>query len=190
MTKFNHLTNEKRDMIEYLINTKNNFTYIAKAIGNDRTTIAKEIKNNRYIKSNYYSPFDSKGIIDAVNKCKQLKKPPYVCNACSNKSRCFKHHLYYKSNIAQENYKNKLSESRQGVNITKEHVDEIEKIIVPLIKYKKQSVNQVFINHSDILDFSKVTFYNYVDSGVISLSNLDLPKKVKYKKRKKKNNKI
>ena len=71
------------------------------------------------------------------------------------------------------------------MNITQEHIEEIENIIVPLIKYKKQSVNQVFINHSDILDFSKVTFYNYVDNGVLSLTNLDLPKKVKYKPRKK-----
>ncbi len=38
------------------------------------------------------------------------------------------------------------------------------------------------------MDFSKVTFYNYVDSSVLSLTNLDLPKKVKYKKRKERKN--
>ena len=189
MAKFNHLTKENRDLIERLINLNNNFTYIGKAISKDRTTISKEIKSNRYIKSNYYSPFDSKGILEAVGKCKLLNKPPYVCNTCKNKNHCMKHHLYYNSRTAQENYEAKLSESRQGVNITPEHIDEIEKMIVPLIKYKKQSVNQVFINHSDILNFSKVTFYNYVDNGVLSLTNLDLPKKVKYKKRKKINNK-
>lgn len=184
MTKFNHLTLEQRDIIENLINKNYTFTYIGKAINTDRTTISKEIKNNRYIKSNYYSPFDLKAIIDATNKCNRLTKPPYVCNTCNCKNKCFKHHLYYKSRIANENYKTKLSESRQGVNITPDHIDEIEQIIVPLIKYKKHSVNQVFINHSDILDFSKVTFYNYVNNGVVSLTNLDLPKKVKYKKRK------
>ena len=189
MTKFNHLTKENRDLIEHLINLKNNFTYIGKAINKDRTTISKEIINNRYIKSNYFSPFDQKGILDAANKCNLLLKPPYVCNTCKNKNHCIKHHLYYNAKTAQENYETKLSESRQGVNITPERIDEIEKMIVPLIKYKKQSVNQVFINHSDILNFSKVTFYNYVDNGVLSLSNLDLPKKVKYKKRKKSNNK-
>ena len=189
MAKFNHLTKENRDLIEHLINLKSNFTYIGNAIGKDRTTISKEIKNNRYIKSNYYSPFDSKGILQAVSKCKLLNKPPYVCNTCKNKNYCVKHHLYYNAKTAQENYETKLSASRQGVNITPEHIDEIERMIVPLIKYKKQSINQVFINHSDILNFSKVTFYNYVDNGVLSLSNLDLPKKVKYKKRKKSNNK-
>ena len=54
-----------------------------------------------------------------------------------------------------------------------------------MIKDKKQSVNQVYINHSDILYFSKTTFYKYVDIGVFSLTNADLPKKIKYKKRKK-----
>jgi transposase, IS30 family len=56
--------------------------------------------------------------------------------------------------------------------------------IVPLIKHKKQSVNQVYINHSDILYFSKTTFYKYVDIGIFSLTNADLPKKIRYKKRK------
>ena len=34
---------------------------------------------------------------------------------------------------------------------------------------------------------SKVTFYRYVNQGILSLTNIDLPKKIKYKKRKKKN---
>ena len=187
MTKFNHLSRENRDVIEHLINTNYNFTYIGNAINVDRTTISKEIRNNRYIKSNFYSPFDSKAIKNVVNKCPFLQKPPYVCNTCKQKNKCQKHHIYYNAKVAQENYEKKLSESRQGVNITPEHIDEIERIIVPLIKYKKQSINQVYINHSDILDFSKVTFYNYIDNGILSLSNIDLPKKVKYKKRKSSN---
>ena len=35
---------------------------------------------------------------------------------------------------------------------------------------------------------SKITFYRYVNNNVLSLKNIDLPKKVKYKKRKKKYN--
>ena len=65
----------------------------------------------------------------------------------------------------------------------------VNKNIVPLIKNKKQSVNQVFINHPDILPFTKTTFYTYVNKGIINLTNLDLPRKVKYKKRTQKENK-
>ena len=39
MTKFNHLSRENRDVIEHLINTNYNFTYIGNAINVDRTTI-------------------------------------------------------------------------------------------------------------------------------------------------------
>lgn len=109
-----------------------------------------------------------------------------MCNTCENKNRCRKHKLYYNSRFAQKHYESVLVEARFGADITPEEIEEIEKIIVPLIKNKKHSVNQVFINHLDILNFSKSTFYKYVNDGLLSLINLDLPKKVKYKKRKKK----
>ena len=186
MINYNHINREQRDIINHLINQGKSFTYIGDAISKDRTAISREVRRNRYLKSNRFYAFDIKGINLALSKCKKLSKPPYVCNTCPKKNTCGLHHLYYNSKIAQDNYDNNLKNSRQGVNITEEHINEIENIIVPLIKNKKQSVNQVYINHSDILDFSKVTFYNYVNSGVISLTNLDLPKKVKYKKRKQK----
>lgn len=186
MTNQEHLTKEQRDVIQYLINQGKTFTYISQSIGKDRTTISKEIKRNRYIKSKFYSEFDEKGITRSIDGCNKLKNPPYVCNNCKNLRYCRNHHLFYNSNLAQTNYENTLKDSRTGVNISYEQINEIENIIVPLIKDKKQSINQVYSNHSDILPFSKVSFYHYVNNGVISLSNYDLPKKVKYKKRKKK----
>ena len=185
---YNHLSKEQRDIIQHLINQGKTFSYISKSIGKDRTTIAKEIKRNRYIKSNFYDEFDKKGINQSIEKCDYLLKPPYVCNNCFNKQICKKHHLYYNSNEAQKHYDILLSESRQGINTTSETIDEIENAIVPLIKDKKQSINQIYSNHSDILSMSKVTFYNYVNQGILSLTNSDLPKKVKYKKRKVKKN--
>lgn len=190
MTNYNQLNEEQRETIQLLINKNKNFTYIGNAIGANRTTVSREIKRNRYIKSNHYEAFNQKGIEDATNKCEKLKIPPYVCNSCPCKNSCFKHHLYYKSEIAQEHYDEILSSSREGFNITPDEIDEIEKQIIPLIKDKKQSVNQVYANHSDIIYFDKSTFYRYVNDGVFSLTNTDLPKKVKYKKRKQKRNKI
>ena len=185
MANYSQLVREQRDNIQILINLNKSFTYIGNSINVDRTTISKEIKRNRYIKSNFYEAFDQKGIQDAINKCSKLSKPPYVCNNCPNKNTCNKHHLYYNSKIAQEHYENVLTTSREGIDITPNDIDEINSIIVPLIRDKKQSVNQVYINHSDILYISKPTFYKYIDLGILSLCNLDLPKKVKYKPRKK-----
>ena len=183
---YNHLNKDQRDIIQYMIDKNYSFTQIGNAISKDRTTISKEIKRNRYLKSyTCDKPFDSKNINKAVNECVKLSKSPYVCNTCKSKGGCRKNKLYYQSNIANEHYKSNLIISRQGVDITPEIIDEIEQSIVPLIKKKKQSINQVYINHSDILYFSKPTFYKYVDLGVLSLTNTDLPKKVKYKERKK-----
>lgn len=188
MTKYRQLVKEQRTVINSMINHKETFTSIGKAIGVDRTSVSKEIRRNRYIKSNFYSPYDFNGIKKAESNCPLLKKPPYVCNRCFNKTKCFKHKLYYNDRIAQNHYEEKLVDARTGIDITPEEVETIENTIVPLIKDKHQSINQIYSNHPDILYFAKSTFYRYVELGVFSLTNLDLPKKVKYKKRKRKNN--
>ena len=184
MINYRQLNSLQRETIQILLNKGKTFTEIGEAIGKDRTTVSKEIKRNRYIKSYFYEPFDIKGINDAVSKCTNLKNKPYVCNTCSKKNHCNKHHLYYEYKLAQKNYEQNLIDSRTGVDIKPEVINDIEMQIVPLIKNKKQSVNQVYINHSDILCFSKTTFYKYVDIGIFSLTNADLPKKIRYKKRK------
>ena len=189
MTNYNQLTRENRETIQILILKGKTFTYISKSINVDRTTISREIKRNRYIKSNFYEPFDKKGIEEAIVKCELLQKPPYICNNCPNKIYCNKHKLFYDASIAHEHYEQLKTYSRSGIDITPEVIEEIENSIVPLIKDKHQSINQIYANHDDLIYFSKPTFYKYIDMGVFSLSNLDLPKKVKYKKRKRKYNK-
>lgn len=187
MTNYTQLYKEDRDSIEELLKKGDSFTDIAKEIKKDRTTISKEIRRNRIIRSSFYTLYNEKGIQKAVDSCDRLKKPPYVCNNCPFKNSCTKHHLYYNAKAAQVHADEVKSESRKGIDATEEEINIINKNIVPLIKDKKQSVNQVFTNHPDILPFTKTTFYSYVNNGIINLTNLDLPRKVKYKKRKKKN---
>ena len=55
MTNYNQLNASQRETIQILFNKGKSFTDIGLAIGKDRTTISKEIKRNRYIKSNFYS---------------------------------------------------------------------------------------------------------------------------------------
>lgn len=187
MTNYNQLNEEQREVIQAFISKGKTFTFIGEAIKADRTTVSREIKRNRYIKSNFYDPFDQKGIEESIDRCEILKKPPYVCNNCRNKTYCNKHRLYYNSKLAQKNADEILKESRTGIDATQETIEQIENSLVPLIKDKKQSVNQIYTNHSDLLYMHKTTFYRYVEKGIFSLTNLDLPKKVKYKLRKHKN---
>lgn len=188
MTNYNQLYKEDRDTIEELLKKKCNFTDIANQINKDRTTISKEIRRNRMLRSNFYSAYSEKGINIAANGCVKLQKPPYVCNTCPHKNSCTKYHLYYNAKEAQKHSDEIKSESRKGIDATEEEITLINKNIVPLIKDKKQSVNQVYANHPDILPFTKTTFYTYVNNGIIDLTNIDLPRKIRYKKRKKKVN--
>lgn len=186
MTNYKHISITERDIIQQLTNLNYNFSDIAKIINVDRTTISKKIKRNRYLKYIHYLPHSKSGITKAVKSCSLLSKPPYVCNKCKNKSSCTKPKLYYNSKIAQERYDEIKVSSRSGFNISEEEIDVIEKSIIPLIKNKKHSINQIYINNKDMLYFSKTTCYRYIDKGVFSISNINLPRKVKYKPRKEK----
>jgi transposase, IS30 family len=70
------------------------------------------------------------------------------------------------------------------LNLEEIHI--INETISPLIK-KGQTTNHLFINHPEILDFSKSSFYRYVNNGVFEFGPLDFPRIVKYKKRKNSN---
>ena len=86
MTNYTQLYKEDRDSIEELLKKGYSFTDIAKEIKKDRTTISKEIRRNRIIRSSFFTLFNEKGIQKAVNSCERLKKPPYVCNNCPFKN--------------------------------------------------------------------------------------------------------
>ena len=62
MTNYNQLNISQRQTIQILFTKGKSFTDIGLTIGKDRTTISKEIKRNRYIKSNFYDAFDKNGI--------------------------------------------------------------------------------------------------------------------------------
>ena len=62
MTNYTQLYKEDRDSIEELLKKGYSFTDIAKEIKKDRTTISKEIRRNRIIRSSFYTLYNEKGI--------------------------------------------------------------------------------------------------------------------------------
>ena len=81
-----------------------------------------------------------------------------------------------------------MSSKRIGINLSKEEAYDIDTLIAPLIKNKHQTIAHVYANHPDEITFSRTTMYKYVNLGVFSLKNIDLPRKVRYKARKKDRN--
>lgn len=197
-SKHKHLTEEQRNLIEHLLNQNKSFSKMEKILKIDRTTISKEIRKNYFIKASTYTKkvcskqkdcglsfCDYNKPCFQYNMCEKLSKPPYVCNPCKDRAYCKLIKKFYFANKAQEQYKKRIVDSKKGYDITEEDIINIERVIVPLVKEKKQPINHIYMNNQDILFFSKPTFYRYVNEGVISLTNLDLPKQVSYKPRKK-----
>lgn len=195
-----HLTYEERNFIEIGLNNGRNFTQIAKDLNKDRRTISREISKHRFRKNP--SGFNnSQNLCKNRSECKRfdctkkekcyeediclkLTGAPYVCNGCERKNKCRKIKYYYYSKFANDEYSEKLKTSRYGINLSKEEAYEIDTLITPLIKEKHQSISHVYANHPDEISFSRATMYKYVNLGVFSFRNIDLPRKVKYKKRK------
>lgn len=113
--------------------------------------------------------------------CDKLDKAPYVCNGCSKKVQCRLDKFFYKATTAHRQYKTVLVESRTGLNISPEDLSILDELISPLV-LQGQSPYMILQNHPEIR-LSEKTIYNYIDSGALSVKNIDLPKKVKYKVR-------
>ena len=74
--------------------------------------------------------------------------------------------------------------SRIGVDLSPEEVYELDQLITPLL-LKGQSIAHIYATHGDQVKCSKRSLYNYIDLGLLRARNIDLPRKVRYKPRKK-----
>lgn len=170
--KYKHLSFEDRCVIEEFLNNNYNFTQIGNRIGKDRTTISDEVKKHRYLRTTHNCNNQS---------CCFENKPPYVCNGCSKFNHCHKVRYSYSHDVAFNEYNKNLVKSRSHLKITKEEIATINDVVVPLMIHKHHSVNHVFISHSDVLPFSKSTFYKYIDLGILNVRNIDLQRRVKFR---------
>lgn len=75
-------------------------------------------------------------------------------------------------------YKECLSQSRAGINITRHELHQEDMVITPLI-FQGQSPYQIITNHPE-LDRSVRTLYSYLDKGILSARNIDLKRQVKF----------
>jgi len=197
-----HLSYEDRKNIEDLLNEGIKVSVIAKKLKKSHSTIIREIERNKtYYKpsnwNNYHAQCKNRSTCNKSdnfmcpetkdcfvrNTCEKLDKSPHVCNSCKSRNGCRKERFTYYARKANDCYLEVVSDSKKGINLTEEEVYNINKVITPLIM-KGQTVNHVYINHPEILDFSKTSFYNYTSLGLFEFKPSNLPRMVRYKKRK------
>ena len=173
--KYKHLSFEDRCIIEEYLNHSYSFSEIANRIGKDRRCISKEVLKHRFLRKT----LSSKSIT-----CPRNIKPPYVCNGCPSFSSCSKIRYSYNASVAHNEYRKTIVNSRTYLKISNEEIATINDKIAPLMIEKHHSINQVYINHPELLNFSKSTFYKYIDLGIFDISNTHLRRKVRFKTKK------
>lgn len=171
-----HLDLEKRTKIEKGILENKNFTQIANAINKSSRTISYEILRNRQCEhcTSWYGK---------VKTCDKTLKPPYVCNACPSRKGCRKTRYYYYAEDAQKDYKARFSDSRKGIDLTCSEFKYLNETVVNEIN-NGHSFAMIIRNHKHEFPVGKRSLYNYVENGYLDIINLDLPRKVRYRKRK------
>lgn len=210
-----HLTLSDRIFIQQSLNDHLRFNVIAKTLNKDPSTISKEVRRSMEIqpsshyKGNDCKYFDSctesklcnKGCFELCRFCNEvncweycsnyepsvcpgIKTPPYVCNGCTNVNNCFYEKHFYNAAHAQKLYDTTLTESRKGINMTPDELQKLNELISPLIR-SGQPLSHIYYNHSKEISCSRRTIYNYLDQGLFEVRNIDLPRRVRYKLRKK-----
>lgn len=210
-----HLTIDEREIIELCLKENFTFVSIAQKVQKDRRTISKEIQkhrirkepssfNNRFnfcsnrrnchlkniCEKNCHTECRNCNLCNALCKdyeedlCERLKRSPYVCNGCENYTHCRKIKYIYRSKEAHNQYLDELKNSRTGINMSQDELEKLDKLITPLIR-QGQSISHIYVNHKNEIPCGIRCLYNYVDKKILTVRNIDLRRKVKYKKRKK-----
>jgi IS30 family transposase len=117
-------------------------------------------------------------------KCINLTRFPHVCNGCKRITICHIEKQHYRAKVADANYHELLKSSREGVDITPNELTKLDNLISPLI-FKGQSLTHIYTNHKTEIACSERTLYSYFDRNLFTARNIDLPRKVRYKPRKK-----
>lgn len=178
-----HLTLNDRKIIEDSLNKQMNFSKIGGILNKPYKTVANEIKRNKIFE------YGGSTIWCKQKPCDKIIKPPYVCNGCSSRANCRRKKYYYYANDAQIMYETRKSNSRKGIDMTSSEFKFLNETVSREIK-NGHSLSMIIRNHKNEFPVGERTLYNYVEKGYLDIINLDLPKKVKYKKRIRNNDKI
>jgi IS30 family transposase len=116
--------------------------------------------------------------------CHRLAKPPYVCNGCEKRLKCTLEKSLYRAVTAEDEAKLLLRESRSGISLNEDEIQRIDGIVTPLV-LQGQSIHHICCSNKDSIMSSERTIYNYVNDRDLTARNIDLPRKERYRPRKK-----
>lgn len=202
MTK-THLTLDDRVRIQHYLEENHSIRYIAERLDRSPSTISREIKNHikthnpQICDCECFSSCNLKHVCKSTS-CNRLcrtcpKAHKYcfnyikvycdallnnsvsVCNGCDKfkKKVCHYEHYSYSSSKAQNEYEDKLVNSRNGYDLTAKDFDTIESIVSPLVK-NGLSLYHIFRNHKEELPCSEATVRRLIHASELDCRNIDM----------------
>ena len=118
------------------------------------------------------------------SRCHRYECKPYVCNRCSEKSRCYKDRYFYSARKADDACKARHSDPRKGMRITEEQLKALDDLLTPLVR-KGQSIQHIYSTHKEEIPCSIRTIYRLIDENKLTVRAIDLRRKVRRKKTRK-----
>lgn len=199
-----HLTEDDRITVENNLNNNTPLKQIGRNINKHCSSISREIKNHYVTKNTgavgrrfnnclFRKTCPNRGRNCNIKNCSEfieercnlLNKPPYVCNGCKKKTQCTLSKRFYDAIYAQNEYEDNLKESRSGVVITQDEINHLNDTLTPLIKKQGQSIHHAIINNKNKIMYSENKIYKLIDLGLLDVRNIDLPRKIRYRQRRK-----
>lgn len=156
------------------------FNNCARRRGCDHRRICTSCTSNRYCWSCKKCTAVCPDFIE--ERCGRLSRAPYVCNGCPDLKKCTLEKCFYQPAYADKEYRTMLRESREGISLSEDEVRHLDSIISPLIR-KGQSIHHICVHNKDSVMVSESTVYRFVDYNIFSARNIDLPRKIRYSRR-------
>lgn len=115
--------------------------------------------------------------------CLRLESWPYVCDGCEQRGRCDLPKARYDAKRAGEAAAGRRSDSRRGLSVTEEELASMVAVIAPLLK-QGLSLEAIWMAHPGEFPVGVRTFYGWIESGTVGIASIDLPRKVRFRPRK------
>lgn len=161
-----HMSLEDRKFIEKCLNAGIKKNQIAVQLGKDKSTVTKEIKK----RSRIHPGSGQFGILDGAEKpvfaeaCSRRDSLSGVCDGCAELDRCHRDKRLYSALEAHQDYAQRMSRSRSGLNMTQERKEQIRQIVREGLE-QGLCLKQIHETRSD-LNLSLKSLYNYKGKGL------------------------
>lgn len=212
--KNKHMDIHDRLRIQEGIENRESFASIARDIGVATSTVSREVKSNRkrsVPKGKRWNLCVNKADCRKTNvcggcglancrscakvrcwevcsdfeerRCDALERAPFVCGACHRRFACGFRQADYIATEAQLSYEMRLVSAREGISLRPEQLESVVATVRRCLR-RGWSIEAIWAVYGGSMPICERTMYSYIESGVMGLANIDLPKKVKYKPRK------